>query len=150
MDKNDHFTTKGASSPAEQGRFIDVSAIEPMELVEGLQFWPVYGAKSLTNFVRFAPNTIAPPHMHAEEQVVLILEGELELEMNGKVRTMGLGDVAIVPSWVKHSARTRESGCYEVDFFSPPRQTLVDHATAQLEASIRQDVRTAQPEDAAE
>jgi hypothetical protein len=48
---------------------------------------------------------------------------------------MRAGDVAVVPPWVRHGARTGDVPCSEVDFFTPPRSTMVDHATAQLDAS---------------
>jgi hypothetical protein len=66
-----------------------------------------------------------------EEQIVIVLEGEMEFELDGVVRTMRPGDVAIAPPWVPHGAHTNETGCYEVDVFNPPRKTLLDHAAAQ-------------------
>jgi quercetin dioxygenase-like cupin family protein len=38
------------------------------------------------------------------------------------------GDVAVIPPWVPHGARTLESSCFEVDMFTPPRRTLLEHA----------------------
>jgi quercetin dioxygenase-like cupin family protein len=38
------------------------------------------------------------------------------------------GDVAVIPPWVPHGAHTLESSCVEVDMFTPPRRTLLEHA----------------------
>jgi mannose-6-phosphate isomerase-like protein (cupin superfamily) len=130
-----HFATEGGGTPTAEGRFVDVNAIEPFEILPGLDFRPVMGQGTLTNFVHFAPHTEAPMHTHEEEQVVLVLEGEFEFEIDGAVRLMRAGDVAVVPPWVRHGARTGDVPCSEVDFFTPPRSTMVDHATAQLDAS---------------
>jgi quercetin dioxygenase-like cupin family protein len=85
----------------------------------------------MVNFVTFAPGAEAPYHAHHEEQIVIILDGELEFDLDGVVQTMRSGDVAVVPSWVPHGARTTGSRCLEVDVFNPPRATLVEHARSQ-------------------
>ena len=51
----------------------------------------------MINFVSFEPNTEAPMHVHEEEQIVLVIDGEFEFEIDGDVRTMRAGDVAVVP-----------------------------------------------------
>jgi quercetin dioxygenase-like cupin family protein len=123
-----HFSNEAGGTPTAPGRFVDVGAIPPVEFVPGLEFRPVLGEKTMTNFVRFAPHTEAPVHVHEEEQIVIVLEGEMEFELDGVVQTMRPGDVAVAPPWVPHGARTTDSGCYEVDVFNPPRKTLLQHA----------------------
>jgi quercetin dioxygenase-like cupin family protein len=82
----------------------------------------------MVNFVSFEPHTEAPMHVHEEEQIVVVLAGEFEFEIDGDVRTMRAGDVAVVPSWVRHGARSRDSPCREMDVFNPPRRSLLEHA----------------------
>jgi len=96
----------------------------------------VLGERTMTNFVRFAPHTEAPVHVHVheEEQIVIVLEGKFEFELDGEVRTMRAGDVAVAPAWVPHGARTKNSSCSEVDVFNPPRRSLLEHAAAQITA----------------
>jgi quercetin dioxygenase-like cupin family protein len=131
---NSHFTTPAAGTPTAPGRYVDVQAIEPDEFVPGLEFRPVLGELTMTNFVRFQPHTEAPVHTHEEEQIVIVLEGEFDFELDGEVRRMRTGDVAVVPPWVPHGAKTTDTGCYEVDVFNPPRKTLLDHAAKQAAA----------------
>jgi quercetin dioxygenase-like cupin family protein len=128
-----HFSEAGGT-PTAAGRYVDVQAIEPVEFVPGLEFRPVLGELTMTNFVHFEPNTEAPVHTHEEEQIVIVLDGEFEFELDGEVRTMRKGDVAVVPPWVPHGAKTKETRCDEVDVFNPPRKTLLEHATAQRTA----------------
>ncbi|GIF76923.1 cupin domain-containing protein [Asanoa siamensis] len=127
-----HFGSAGGT-PTSPGRFVDHTTIEPHEILPGLNFQPVLGEKSLLNFVRFDAHAQAPVHTHEEEQVVLVLEGEIEFEIDGAVRVLKPGDVAVIPSWVPHGARTTGTPCVEVDFFTPPRATLLDQARAAIE-----------------
>jgi quercetin dioxygenase-like cupin family protein len=134
-DATQHFTTQAAGTPTAPGRYVDVNAISPLELVPGLLFQPVLGERTMLNFVSFAPHTEAPMHVHEEEQIVLVLEGEFEFDIDGDVRPMRAGDVAVVPSWVRHGARTRDESCREVDVFNPPRRSLLDHAHGSAHAA---------------
>ncbi len=127
-----HFSTEGTGRrPTAPGRFVDVAAIRALELVPGLEFRPVLGESTMVNFVSFAPFTEAPHHVHAEEQIVVVLDGELDFELDGDVRTVGMGEVVVVPPFVPHGARTRESHCLEIDVFNPPRATLLEHARSE-------------------
>src|ERR1700680_4042935 len=101
-DAAQHFTTIAGGRPKEPGRYVDVGAIDAVEFVPGLVFRPVVGNGTMLNFVTFEPHTEAPMHVHEEEQIVLVLDGEFEFEIDGDVRTMRTGDVAVVPSWVSH------------------------------------------------
>ena len=130
MSQSSHFSTEPLGTPTAAGRFARVDDIPSVEFVEGLGFRPVLGESMLANFVSFAPHTEAPVHTHVEEQIVIVLEGEMEFDLDGEVRTMRPGDVAVVPPWVPHGARTLESTCLEVDIFSPPRQSLLEHLAA--------------------
>jgi quercetin dioxygenase-like cupin family protein len=128
-----HFSTEGAGEPTADGRFVKVESINPVELVPGLEFRPVLGEETMVNFVHFGPHTEAPHHAHREEQIVIVLEGEFEFDLDGDVRTVRSGDVVVVPAWVPHGAHTNDTECLEVDVFNPPRVTLLEHARSEQE-----------------
>lgn len=130
-DSLEHFSTKAGGVPTAPGRYVDVETIDSVEFVPGLGFRPVLGERTMVNFVSFEPHTEAPMHVHDEEQIVLVLEGEFEFNIDGDVRVMRTGDVAVIPSWVPHGARTHDSSCREIDVFNPPRRSLLDHAGRQ-------------------
>lgn len=133
MSSNEHFNTELAGTPTAPGRFVSVEDINPVEFVDGLEFRPVLAEKTMINFVRFHHHTEAPRHSHEEEQIVIVLEGEFEFDLDGDVRTLRPGDVAVVPAWVPHGAWTKETTCLEVDVFNPPRKSLLEHAAAQIQ-----------------
>ncbi len=124
-DAATHFSAEALGEPAGVGRYVHIDSITPAELVPGLGFRPVLGQRAMANFVNFAPGVEAPRHVHEEEQIVIVLDGEFIFDLDGDVRTMGRGDVAVVPPWVPHGAWTTDSSCLEVDIFSPPRKTLL-------------------------
>ena len=135
-DAGAHFTTEARGEPAGQGRFVNVDSLSPVEFVPGLGFRPVLGQRAMTNFVSFGPGAVAPHHVHEEEQIVIILEGELVFDLDGDVRTMRKGDVAVIPSWVPHGTWTTEDTyCEKVDVFCPPRESLLKLAEAQAAAA---------------
>ena len=112
------------------GRYLDLDGLPPVEFVPGLEFRPVIGDRMLVSFARYRPHTEAPIHTHEEEQVTFVIDGEFEFDLDGDVRTMGPGTAVVVPPGVPHGARTRDSGCFEVDVFSPPRSVLVEAVEA--------------------
>ena len=134
-DAASHFTTEPGGTPAGPGRYVNVDAMTPVEFLPGLGFRPVLGQNAMTNFVSFEPGATAPRHVHEEEQIVVVLDGEFTFDLDGDVRVMRKGDVAVVPSWVPHGAWTTDSHCLEVDVFAPPRTSLLKLAEAQAAES---------------
>ena len=115
------------SAAQEGGGFVNFDAdTERVPFSKGLSFRPVLGTNVLVMRVDFAPHTEAPRHIHDEEQITMVIEGEMEFEVGSEVRLMRPGDVAVIPPNVPHAARTQESSCREIDVFSPPRRALLD------------------------
>jgi quercetin dioxygenase-like cupin family protein len=110
---------------------VNIDSVKSAEFVPGLTFRPVLGQRAMTNFVHFEPGAEAPRHVHEEEQIVIILDGEMTFDLDGDVRVMRKGDVAVIPAWVPHGAWTTDTTCLEVDVFSPPRKSLLALAEAQ-------------------
>jgi quercetin dioxygenase-like cupin family protein len=133
-----HFTTEAGGTPAGSGRYVNVDALTPVEFLPGLGFRPVLGQQAMTNFVTFEPGAVAPRHVHEEEQIVVVIEGEFTFDLDGDVRTMRKGDVAVVPSWVPHGAWATDTRCVEIDVFAPPRTSLLKLAEAQATESAAQ------------
>ena len=126
-----HFAEEAKGEPSGPGRYVRVDEVTSAEYVPGLTFRPVLGDGVLTNFVQFEPGAEAPRHVHEEEQIVIILDGEMTFNIDGDERTMRKGDVAVIPAWVPHGAWTTDTTCLEVDVFCPPRKTLLALAEAQ-------------------
>ena len=96
------------------------------EIAAGLFFRPVYADNVSLNFVTFPPESGFPSHVHPEEQISIVREGEMEIEINNEWCTVRPGDVIVFPPNVPHAGRTRESPCRLIDIFSPPRTGIRD------------------------
>lgn len=138
-DAHSHFSIDAAGEPAHPGRYVNVDSINPVEFVPGLGFRPVLGDGAMVNFVSFEPGTEAPKHVHSEEQIVIVLDGEFTFDLDGDVRVMRRGDVCVIPAWVPHGAWTTDSSCLEADVFCPPRQSLLKLAEAQQAGAAGRD-----------
>lgn len=58
-----------------------------------------------------------PEHQHPHEEVWNLIEGELEITIDGVRRTVGPGSVAVVPSGTRHAVRVlRSSRAIVVDY----------------------------------
>lgn len=111
----------------EPGTWIDLNTeMSQHEITPGLTFQPVVGRNLAINVVRFAPNTVAPRHQHEEEQIALVLEGELEFEVGGETRTLHPHQLVVIPPHTPHAARTYDRGCLALDAFHPPRTGLAE------------------------
>ena len=61
--------------------------------------------------VDFAPGAAFPKHSHPGEEIVDVLEGSLEYELEGKPPvTLKAGDVLFIPAGTIHAARNVGSG----------------------------------------
>ena len=119
----------GPSAPRSSvaGAWVDLNAdFPPIEMAPGLEFRPVISGAMALNVVHFEPHTVAPVHAHEEEQISLVVEGELEFELDGEVRTLGPNMAVVIPPYVPHGARTHDTTCVAVDVFHPPRKALVE------------------------
>ncbi|HWE61210.1 MAG TPA: cupin domain-containing protein [Chloroflexota bacterium] len=124
---NDYFRTDAGDQspdPAFPPLFVNVSSAPLVELSPGVRARPVFGRNLLINHVYFEPNAVAPVHRHLEEQIGLVLEGEVEFELAGERRLLQPGDIYVAPPYVPHGARTYEQRCVVLDVFAPPRSGM--------------------------
>ena len=126
-DTDQYFDSAHVDPHDSDATWFDLNAGVPsLELAPNLGSRPVIGQNLAISYINFAPNTRAPVHSHSEEQIVLVLEGQVEFEVNGVAGLLGPGMGIVIPPNVPHGARTYDSPCVEIDVFHPPRQALVE------------------------
>ncbi|HYW26367.1 MAG TPA: cupin domain-containing protein [Terriglobales bacterium] len=85
--------------------FIRTSALPPREPLPG---WVgrFFHSEHLT-FVYYevAPGAQVHPHRHENEEVWNVVEGELEMTVDGATTVLRPGEAAVVPADVEHAAR---------------------------------------------
>ena len=60
--------------------------------------------------VDFDPGYVAPRHTHPGEEIIYVIEGSLEYEIDGKLAKVKAGDVLFVPAGAIHTAKNVGSG----------------------------------------
>jgi quercetin dioxygenase-like cupin family protein len=124
MTEQPYFDQAGEASD-ERGRWVTVDALDPLVMVEGIEFRPVTTDSVMTNFVTFEPNAPAPMHHHVEQQIAIIISGELTFTVGGETRVMHAGECVVIPPHVPHGGVAGPEGCVALDVFTPPRAGIV-------------------------
>jgi quercetin dioxygenase-like cupin family protein len=126
MDQGFPYFEPAEREPEQAGRFVSIEGdLEPLTLGPGLTSRPLVGTNLLASFVRYEPGAGAPRHAHDEEQLFVMLEGEVEMDLGGETRRLRPGDAVLIPAWVPHSVRSTGGAVYQLDVFSPPRKALL-------------------------
>ncbi len=102
--------------------FYDPKERKTKELAPGVVARTFWGEKMLVSVVEFVPNAEAPMHSHPHEQVGSVLEGQVTVVIEGESRTLGAGELFIVPGGVEHAATAGPDGAKVMDIFSPVRE----------------------------
>jgi quercetin dioxygenase-like cupin family protein len=85
--------------------------------VKGVRAWILQGEKQQLVFFAMESSAQVPEHSHDYSQWGIMIDGEMELTIEGKVRICKKGDEYLIPAQAKHRARfLRESRV--IDFFS--------------------------------
>lgn len=107
---------------------IDLVKRDAFTPAPGVAMRACWGESVLATHVEMTPQAEVPLHSHAEEQLGLVLEGELTLEVDGQQHQIGPGQAYILPRGVPHSGRAGTAGCRLIDVFQPVRS---DYRAAQ-------------------
>jgi quercetin dioxygenase-like cupin family protein len=97
--------------------FVDTSALKVVERLPGWKGRYFHTANMTFAHYEFAAGATIHEHSHPEEEVYELIEGELEVVIDGRSQITKPGVVAIVPSNTPHSVRALTAG----------RLIVVDH-----------------------
>lgn len=70
---------------------------------------------------RFAPGGRFPNHVHDQEQITYVIDGELSFSVEGRPYALTTGSMIVIPPEVAHSALAGETGADVLSVVSPPR-----------------------------
>lgn len=99
-----------------------------VQLAPGILTRPIAGEGVMLTYVVWDQDGVAPLHSHAEEQLFLLLEGEIEFAIGDQRRVMHPGDAAVIPSHATHGGRGLATTSIAVEAFAPPRGQLLERA----------------------
>lgn len=95
------------------------------ELYPGFTAYLLHTNLATYSYVDVAEGAVLPLHSHAEEQVLHLLEGTLEVTVEGKTQICNPGDVVVIPPHAKHTV-TGITRCWALDVFTPVREAYRD------------------------
>ena len=102
--------------------FYNLERMESRNLAQGVEIKVLSGEKMMMVFFYVEPGGLIPEHAHPNEQMGMVLEGEIELLIGGERRIVRQGDVYHVPSGVPHTAKVSGGPVRVLDVFAPPRE----------------------------
>ncbi|MGL6278576.1 MAG: cupin domain-containing protein [Gaiella sp.] len=83
--------------------FRTFNGVEPHPIFEGVGLHGIAGDQVFLGRVTYAPGTTVRRHSHEHtEQVMLVLEGSLEMTIGAERRELGPGDVCVVNRGIEH------------------------------------------------
>ena len=98
-----------------------IKNINPKELVTGITGYYAHGDSMTFGYVELNAGSSVPLHQHIQEQITYIIEGELDMIIDGQTCLLTAGMYHIIPSNIFHSAIAK-TDCKIIDAFSPIRE----------------------------
>ena len=100
---------------------IRLDSISTREIFPGIRARIVHTGRTSQSWVQIDNGAAFPEHSHPHEQTVTMIEGTLELTVDGKRHVLEAGTVFVIPPDVRHSGRAL-SACRVLDVFAPVRE----------------------------
>jgi quercetin dioxygenase-like cupin family protein len=97
--------------------FLDTNALRVIERLPGWRGRYFHSANMTFAHYDFVKGAAIHEHSHPQEEVYEVIDGELEITINGATQIARPGVVAIVPSNARHSVKALTNG----------RAIIVDH-----------------------
>ena len=104
-----------------------ITSIPHRTLSHGIIGHYVHGDKSTLGLVILEKGSSVPAHQHPQEQITYILEGSLQMVIDGKDCLLEQGMYYVIPSNIVHSA-VALTDCRLIDVFSPVREDYKEQA----------------------
>lgn len=90
--------------------FVDISGLKVIERLPGWHGRYFHSANMTFAHYDFKRGASIHEHFHAQEEVYEVIEGELEMTVDGTTEIARAGLVAIVPSNARHSVKALTDG----------------------------------------
>ena len=102
-----------------------LSNVQEKELYPGFIARIIHTKLQSISYVKCLEGAVLPPHKHAEEQVLNLLEGDMDVTVEGETIRCKAGDVVHIPSNALHTV-TAITECLAIDLFAPQRTQYID------------------------
>jgi len=103
----------------EKAQFHPKKSLVPRPVSKGARMWSVALEKTMFTYFEIDPGSRFDLHSHPNEQITMVLEGELFFKFPDKKVCVKKGEVIAIPSNTLHEAYTQKSSVIAVDAWSP-------------------------------
>jgi len=98
-----------------------IKNIPSKELAPGITGYYAHGEKETFGYIELKKGSSVSLHSHINEQITYIIEGQLDMVIDGIACSLTTGMYYIIPSNVLHSA-IAITDCKVIDAFAPVRE----------------------------
>lgn len=100
---------------------ITLDQLPVREIFPGVRARLIHTDRVSHSWVEIASGASFPEHHHPHEQIVSVIDGELELVVDGQPHRLVPGFVFVIPPHAPHSGRAL-TACRVLDAFAPVRE----------------------------
>ena len=101
---------------------IDIDDLEPIDVWgEIVRARALHGERVTLALVELAPDAVVPEHRHDNEQMGIVITGQMTFTVDGETRTLGPGGTWRIPPGRPHDAIAGPDGALVIDVFAPTR-----------------------------
>lgn len=115
--------------------FFKPDEIIPIEPLPGCRLRTPYGENLMLSRVEMKEGAVIPDHEHPQEQGGIVLEGQLELTIDGETRILQVGEMYLIPPNTIHRAAAYGGPAVALDVFSPIREDYAEAANRYIPQS---------------
>ena len=98
-----------------------IKDIQPKPLVPGITGYYAHGERMTFGLVELEAGSSVPMHRHEQEQITYIIEGQLQMVIDGQTCILSSGMYHVIPSNSPQSAKAL-TDCVVIDAFDPVRE----------------------------
>jgi unsaturated pyranuronate lyase len=103
------------------GPFVDLDRCPVHELAPGFTVRTAWGEHMMMSLVTLQASAVIDSHSHPHEQMGVVIEGECEFTIGQETRTVGPGQMYVIPGDVVHKVTAGDHPVKALDFFYPVR-----------------------------
>jgi quercetin dioxygenase-like cupin family protein len=86
--------------------------------------------------VELDPGAVVAEHSHDNEQLGIVLLGEMDFRVGEERRRLGPGETWCIPANIAHEATAGAEGAVVIDVFAPPRDDFREQPPLELRAPL--------------
>jgi quercetin dioxygenase-like cupin family protein len=109
-------------------RMSQLTDLPAKQLAPGLTGYYAHGQQLTLGMVHIKEGSKLPEHHHVHEQITYIIEGQLDMTIDGKACSLRTGMYHVIPSNTPHSA-IAITDCKLIDVFNPVREDYISTKT---------------------